>query len=254
MVPEHSDHGDAGGQLWEEVSLTHGGDKAGPSSAGAGRLLLPLPAARGRVTAGPQQRPGLTLPSSAAQAEMNIQELERRPHLWRSGQGLSEEPLVRPPVRAPQALSCPLLPAVPSPSPRLAGRRGGRQPWPSCTGHGSAWALSRRPFGAGHTVGFLTNWLPGGRAERDSGCGESQAEANGGDSLDDLSRAVPSSSPATRGTGVCKAAFWLRRTSQRRLKENRSNRPAGCPLDGACKKCLASVSLCLCNRSAPLCM
>lgn len=78
-----------------------------------------------------------------------------------------------------------------------------------------------------HTVGFLTNWLPGGGAERDSGCGESQAEANGGDSLDDLSRAVPSSSPATRGTGACEAAFWLRRTCQRRLKENCSNRPPG---------------------------
>lgn len=58
MVPEHSDRGDAGGQLWEEVSLTHGGDKAGLSSAGAGRLLLPLPAAWGRVTAGPQQAAG----------------------------------------------------------------------------------------------------------------------------------------------------------------------------------------------------
>lgn len=98
-----------------------------------GAVLLP----------GHSRRLGLPLPSSAAQAAMNIQELERCPHLWRSEQGLAEEPLVRPPVRPPQALSCPLLPAVPS-----RAHRGGRQPWPSCTGHGSAWASSSGPFGA----------------------------------------------------------------------------------------------------------
>lgn len=163
--PKPSDRGEAGGsapgrgftctvrrQSWP---LRRWSKQAAPGSVGSAAMLL-LDGSR---------QLGLALPRFAAQAETNIQELERRSQLWHSGlgQGLPEKPLVRPPVRASQALSCPLPLNVHCASPSSPAGRAGGSPRPAAAGHGSARALAQWPFGAGHTVGFLANWLPGGR-------------------------------------------------------------------------------------------
>lgn len=151
-----SDGRDASDWLWEEVSQAQGGIRAGPlvlEQAGCSCLCQQH-----------SRQLGLTLPSFAAQAEMNIQELERRAHLWwprlRTGSCW----------RAPCPAACqssagsqlPSLPSIPSASLRLTGFWGKSSPGPAVGGHRSARASMRRSFGAGHTVGFLTNWLPGG--------------------------------------------------------------------------------------------
>lgn len=90
--------------------LQHRNEQPAPSSASSTATLL-LDGSR---------QLSLALPRFAAQAEMNIQELERHSHLWCEGcgQGVPEKPLVRPPVRAAQVLSCP--PVCPR---SLAGRQ-----------------------------------------------------------------------------------------------------------------------------------
>lgn len=144
---------------------------------------------------------------------MNIQELERQPHLWSLG---LKTVFLKPSF--PCFLSvfaashsskgyCSCLPSnSASPQAPQPSSRGGST-GPSAAGHGSAQALARWLFGASHTVGFLTNWLPGERTEQDRGCCESQAKARSSDSLDDLSRTTPFISPAAQQTGAHRAAF-----------------------------------------------
>lgn len=116
--------------------LQHWNEQPAPSSAGSTVTLL-LDGSR---------QLSLASPRFSAQAEMNIQELERHPHPWcrGCGQALPEQPLVRRPVRL-QGPSCPpccRAAVCPRPLP-------GRRPRPSCSRARVSRAPAQRPSGAG---------------------------------------------------------------------------------------------------------
>lgn len=134
-------------RLWEEVSLALCRSKqAAPSSVSSVAMLL-LDGSRW---------PGLASPHFAAQVEMNIQELKRHSHLWHSGlwAGIF--------WKAPCPAACQHVTGSQLPFPAERPPRIPRSP-PSCSRARVSLALAPWPFGAGHAVGFLANWLPGGR-------------------------------------------------------------------------------------------
>lgn len=91
---------------------------------------------------------GLALPRFASQAEMNIQEQERRSHLWCSGLQAGSSWKAPCPVTC-QSFAASQLPSPAERSPRIPlVRQPGGSPCPAAAGHGSARALAQWPFGA----------------------------------------------------------------------------------------------------------
>lgn len=121
--------------LREKVSLAQCAGRAGPFSTGMSSLLPALPAVQQRLLLDGSRQLSLALPGFAAQAEMNIQELERHSHLWCRGlwAGSSRE--------APCPAACQSCAGSQLPSPAA------RPPLPPLAGQEAALAQLQRGTG-----------------------------------------------------------------------------------------------------------